>query len=63
MSDGYKPGAPVRVTHGGYQGVIGVIEALEGSLIRIRVAVIPPHLERRAISEFVTVRATDARLQ
>lgn len=55
-------GTRVRITHGPFQGVIGAIEALEGPLLRIKVDVIPPHLERRAISDCITVRATDARV-
>ena len=62
MSAAYVKDAQVRVTHGRFQGVIGVIEALEGPLLRIKVRVIPPHLERCPISECITVRATDARV-
>lgn len=53
-------GVRVRITHGGYQGVIGFIEAQEGPSLRVRVAIVPPHLERRSISEFITVRAVDS---
>lgn len=54
--------AKVQVTEGPTRGVTGVIESVEGAMVRVRVGDLPPRLERADVGAFVVVRSVHVRV-